>query len=254
MKLLSHLEKNKTFWSLVSLCILFFLLRLPSIIEPYWYGDEGIYHVLGLALNQGQVLYRDIWDNKPPLLYVIYALANSDQMTVRFISLIIGLLSVLAFFLLAIKLFTSNRITLIITTIYVLLFATPILEGNIANAENFILFPIILAALLIYSHVQKSPIVIPAKAGIQKTDRSRIKSGMTILFSAGLLLGIAFLFKIVAIFDLVAFALFIVMLALPKITRRDTSQAFIAVAPLLAGFVLPFILSLFYFATQNILG
>ncbi len=240
--LLSHLEKNRTFWTLIGLCVLFFLLRLPSVIEPYWYGDEGIYHVLGQALNQGQVLYRDIWDNKPPLLYVIYAWANSDQMTVRFVSLLIGLLSVIAFFLLSLKLFASKQITLIITSMYVLLFATPILEGNIANAENFILLPIILAALLIYS---------------SHTDHRQIKmTGKVkmIFFLAGLLLGIAFLFKIVAVFDVAAFSLFLFLLALSKIDRKHFIHALVSIMPLLAGFILPFLLSMVYFATQNILG
>src|SRR3990167_9750693 len=74
--------------------ILFFLLRLPSLIEPYWYGDEGIYEVLGMAMRNERLLYKDIWDNKPPLLYVMYALFNSDQFLVRFSSLLFGLLAV----------------------------------------------------------------------------------------------------------------------------------------------------------------
>ncbi len=198
MKLLAKLEKTKILWWLIALCMLFFFLRLPSLMEPYWYGDEGIYEVVGQSMDQGHLLYRDIWDNKPPLLYVVYALSLGDQPTVKFFSIIAGLLSIIAFFFLSQKLFKKQRISLIITVLYVLLLATPILEGNIANAEDFILLPIILAGLLIYNFV----------------NLNKAKENLSLLI-AGLLLGVAFLFKIVAIFDLAAFIGFFIMVRLP---------------------------------------
>ena len=42
------------------------LLRVPSLFEPYWYGDEGIYLTVGRSLRHGLALYRDVHDNKPP--------------------------------------------------------------------------------------------------------------------------------------------------------------------------------------------
>jgi hypothetical protein len=94
MKLLSIYEKSKNVWFLISAGLIFFLLRLPSLFEPYWYGDEGIYQALGLGINNGRILYRDIFDNKPPFLYVLYSFFNSDQFLLRFVSLVFGLVSV----------------------------------------------------------------------------------------------------------------------------------------------------------------
>ncbi len=54
---------------LLIIILLMILLRIPSLFEPYWYGDEGIYLTLGQAIRKGLLLYRDIHDNKPPLLY-----------------------------------------------------------------------------------------------------------------------------------------------------------------------------------------
>ena len=51
MKLLARLEKKPTTWLLILVCVVFALLRLPSLIEPYWYGDEGIYEVVGQAMS-----------------------------------------------------------------------------------------------------------------------------------------------------------------------------------------------------------
>src|SRR6266702_1389868 len=98
MKFLARLEKKTFIWSLITLCFVFAFLRLPSLIEPYWYGDEGIYEVVGKAMNQGHLLYRDIWDNKPPLLYVMYALSQGDQPTIKTVSLIVWILTIIAFF------------------------------------------------------------------------------------------------------------------------------------------------------------
>lgn len=67
-------------------------------------------------------------------------------------------------------------------------FGTPLIEGNIANAENFMLFPIITAALLI-------------------NDTDIFKKPKKLAF-AGLLLGISMLYKVVAIFDFTAFLYF----------------------------------------------
>ena len=62
-------KKELSFLSVVIFLII--ILRVPSIFEPYWYGDEGIYLTIGNALAQGETLYRDIHDNKPPFIYLL---------------------------------------------------------------------------------------------------------------------------------------------------------------------------------------
>src|SRR3989304_4168753 len=128
------MQESRKFWPIIFASFLFFILRLPSLFEPLWYGDEGIYQVIGNSLNHGKLLYTQIFDNKPPLLYWLYAILNSDQFTVRLASLIFGALSVAIFFLLSKRLFKNgkNNIPYLTTLIFVLLFGLPMLEGNIA--------------------------------------------------------------------------------------------------------------------------
>lgn len=197
MNLLARIEKTKDFWFLTGITLFFFLLRLPSFIEPYWYGDEGIYQVIGQALNQNRLLYKDIWDNKPPLLYVFYSLFSSDQFYLRVASFVFGIFAVFVFYLLSKKLFNSQKAVFLSTGFFAILFGLPFLEGNIANSENFMLFPILLSGLLIYN-AELDP-----KGKTSPTFN--FKLGV-----AGFLLSLAFLFKIVAIFDLAAFTLFII--------------------------------------------
>lgn len=166
---------------LFGIVCLFIVLRLPSLIEPYWYGDEGIYAIIGKSMREGFLLYRDIWDNKPPLLYVFYALVYGELFWIRTLSLIIGTATVILFFKLSQTVLKEKRSVIIATSIFTLLFGLPILEGNIANAENFMLLPICAAFYLVLK---------------QRTIRS--------YFGAGIVLSIALMIKSVALFDIAA--------------------------------------------------
>ena len=55
--------------------ILFFtlLLRVPSLLEPFWHGDEGVYMAVGQALLKDLSLYTGAFDNKPPAIYLLSA-------------------------------------------------------------------------------------------------------------------------------------------------------------------------------------
>lgn len=221
-----------TLFLIITSCI-FILLRLPSLFEPYWYGDEGIYEVIGYALRHGRMLYVGIWDNKPPLLYYIYALVNGNQQGARLLSLLFGVASIWTFYFLSKKLFkqyeNSQKIVFITTGIFAALFATPLLEGTIANAENFMIFPILLASLLIWKSLEKQ--------------------SFCLLLTAGLLLGISFLCKVVALFDFAAFFLFIFFVQyknLKTVVKQIPTLFIFGIS-----FFLPFIVTLLFFYTQG---
>ena len=137
MNHLSHFFSETSHKILLLSLTIFTILRFPSLFEPYWYGDEGIYQAIGKALRLGIPLYDGVWDNKPPLLYVLYAIADGDQFTVRLLSLIVGIISVALFFKLSSLLVKNIRVVYVLTILFAVLFASPYLEGNIANAENF---------------------------------------------------------------------------------------------------------------------
>jgi len=214
-------------WFLLGICFLFVLLRIPSLNEPYWYGDEGIYQVVGRAIGSGKVLYRDIWDNKPPLLYIIYAVVNGDLYIVKLLSLFVGLFSSVAFFFLSRSLFNKSSSSYIATIVFVVLFGSPLLEGNIANAENFMMLPIIIASCVLISY-------------------SKNKNYQALIL-AGLLLSIALITKIVVIFDFVAFLLFVIF------SERILKMGTIVKNTL--NFFIPFIsmmlICFLYFLSQN---
>src|SRR3990167_3724477 len=74
-----------------------FIFRFPSLFEPFWYGDEGIFAAVGRNLNHGGVLYQTAWDNKPPMIYLTYAaifkLFGVSMFWLRLVTLIVVLLT-----------------------------------------------------------------------------------------------------------------------------------------------------------------
>src|SRR3990172_7191171 len=70
-------SKIKLSHSILGILALVLILRIPSFFEPYFYGDEMIYMTLGQGVRQGLTLYKDIHDNKPPLLYLTAAISEN---------------------------------------------------------------------------------------------------------------------------------------------------------------------------------
>jgi hypothetical protein len=57
-------------WTLV--LFLLMALRVPSIVQPAG-GDQSLYLYSGQRVSLGDVPYRDVWDQKPPGIFFIYA-------------------------------------------------------------------------------------------------------------------------------------------------------------------------------------
>jgi len=238
IKIFSSILTSIDIWFLTSITFLFSLLRIPSLIEPDWYGDEGIYQVIGMAMRSGRVLYKEIWDNKPPMLYSLYAIVNGDLFGIKMLSLIFGVAAVISFFLLAKKLLKTRLSVYLSTSVFAIVFGLPIIEGNIANAENFMLFPTILAFYFLLL--------------------SRGNKKMIYSIISGLLLSFAFLIKIVAVFDFVSILLIIFLskfyddsiFSFKSWNRKHTLKILQFIKDetiFIASFLLPIALASFYF-------
>src|SRR3989337_1933133 len=57
---------------LIVICLLPVVLYLPFVRAPFE-RDEGVYATIAQGLLDGRVPYRDLFDNKPPLVYGWYA-------------------------------------------------------------------------------------------------------------------------------------------------------------------------------------
>lgn len=184
------------------------LLRIPSFFEPYYYGDEAIYLTLGQGIRQGVPLYSGLHDNKPPVLYLIAALAGNLTWFKIFLA-VAGIAAIIFFAKIVKKLFSNNsKAQKIAVIVFALLTTLPLFEGNIANAENFILaFSLPAVHLLL-------------------RNKLNVKS----LLLSGFLFGLSFLTKVPALFDLPVILIF--WLIVREFKFKNTLYV-------LAGFLIP---------------
>lgn len=220
--MLNFLIKHK-FWLIIFL--LFIILRLPSLFEPYWYGDEGIYLVLGQAIRKGITLYSHIHDNKPPTLYYLAALGHT-VFGFRLLLMLVMAPTIYLFHRLS-KFFLSPQGSKIATFLFVIFSSIPLVEGNIANAEIFMLLPTIAGVLFL----------------------TKTKPNFKKIIYSGLLLGLAFTIKIpVAVeFGFLCFWLLIDNL----ISSRKIFSNLKHVVVFIITFLIPIILWSIYYAFQG---
>lgn len=217
---MNFLKRNKFIFILL---LIVFILRLPSLFEPYWYGDEGIYLTIGMAIKKGYLLYRDIYDNKPPLLYLLTALANGKQFWFRLFLSTSLLASIYFFYQFCLLLFENQTKKAKIATLF-FSFLTTIraFEGNIANSELFILLPTILGFSLSL-----------------REKRGNFPSS----FLIGALLSLGFLYKVPAVLDFLTLLVFLVFFSEKKFFQFNKKQLCLCL-----GYAAPiFFTGLFFF-------
>ncbi len=156
--------------------------------------DEAVYAYIGKRIVAGDVMYRDLTENKPPLGYWLFALAvaigGPNETTIRLMPLPMVLATIALVWWIAGRL-GGPLAAFVSALIYTLMSTDPFLYGNGANMEHAInLFGAMSLALMIRSWPRE--------------DRRS-------LVLAGLCVGAASLVKQVAIMPLFVFAIALMM-------------------------------------------
>ncbi len=229
-KIHAFLEKlNIPNWLAVLLFVCL-LLRIPSFFEPYYYGDETIYLTLGQGLKEGLPFYSGLHDNKPPILYLIAALAGNIVFFKLFLS-IASIISIVLFEKITKVLFETKVKTQKLSVIlFALLTTIPLFEGNIANAENFMM---VFSLAAIY-------ILLCKKLTVKN------------LIFSGIMFGFSFLVKVPAFLDLPVIILF--WLILKGLNKENLLRVFKNSLLITVGFLTPVIISLIWYGISGNLG
>lgn len=186
--------KKKCFPIIVILILIivlqiFLRLYLPSSLDR----DEFIYGYIAQRLLAGDTLYRDVFDNKPPVIYWLYTLVfkifGQSLGAIRIVALIFSLITTLLIFLIG-RLIWGNWAGLSAAAFHAIFSGGPYVEGTTANAEIFML-PFIILSFYFF-----------LLAGRRKDKK------FFLLFLAGLSVGLAFMIKPVAITNLAALVIF----------------------------------------------
>ena len=185
-------------WFLAIVCL---ALRAVSLARACLSDDEAIYAVVAREMLSGHVLYRDVVDHKPPLIYLVYAVTQAlggprGGMWLLHL-LTIGV--VLATALLLGKILRElggtgidARAPFFAALLYVV-FTTTLLpfDSLAANCELYMMLPLTGSVLLFL--------------------RGAADSRVAVLASAGALVGVAMLFKYQAGVQLVLYAGYLAM-------------------------------------------
>lgn len=209
-------------WLTILLAIVL-ILKIPSFFEPYAYGDEMIYLSMGQAVRHGEVLYRDIHDNKPPLLYLVAAVAGS-LFWFKVILAFWMLATIVVFWKLTTAIFPKDKhLDKATTIIFAILTTLPLLEGNTVNAELFMIGPTIFAFYILL------------------TKKLNFKN----LFSAGLLFSVSTLFKVPAAFDIPAIVFYWVIIG--GLRLKNIKEVIKNTAIIAAGYLLPILFTFVWY-------
>ncbi len=221
------LQKIHTPHWLTILLGLTILFRIPSFFEPYYYGDEMIYLTLGNAIRKGVTLYSQIYDNKPPLIYILAAIAG-NLFWFKVILAFWMVVTLILFWKLTTKLFEREILQKIATITFAILTTIPLLEGNTVNAELFMIGPTIAAFLILLNSPTYKKI-----------------------FLAGIFFSIATLFKVPGGASLPVIIFY--WLITSNLNKKELLEIGKKTLYLMAGFIVPILLTFVWYGAHSAL-
>jgi hypothetical protein len=185
--------------------------------------DEAAYAYMGRRILRGDVLYRDLVENKPPLGYWLYTLADAiggaNEMTVRVMAMPYVLATTVLVWWIGLRI-GGPAPACVASLIFAIAGTDPYIFGNGSNMEHFLnLFSVASLALMV---------------------RASERPSRRIVFAAGATLALASLVKQVAATHGVVYAVF---LAMPS-SGRSFRQRLVDVVALAAGFLVPWLIAL----------
>lgn len=173
---------------LIAICLLPVLLYLPSMATPFE-RDEGVYATVAQGLLDGQMPYRDLFDNKPPLVYAWYALSftlfGEHVVAPRILASVLLSLTTLSLFSQARMVF-SKPVAYVSAGLFGLSTGLPFVALH-ANTEAYMLLPLVTS-------------LVAFTIGVRR-------GGMRWFLLSGALCGAAMMTKQVAFWNLAAFVL-----------------------------------------------
>ncbi|MEX1255361.1 MAG: glycosyltransferase family 39 protein [Dehalococcoidia bacterium] len=161
---------------------LLLVLGLPTLIIPF--ATDQVWFALGArTILDGDQLYRDFWDQKSPLIYLLYAvpfaLAGEHMEAVRVMDLINVAIAMAGVFFLGRRYF-SERAGVFAAAIYAFAYLAWTAPADLGETESFMAAPLAFAFFLYPRSGDGGRVALRA-------------------FSAGALLGVAFALKTTAV-------------------------------------------------------
>jgi 4-amino-4-deoxy-L-arabinose transferase-like glycosyltransferase len=213
------------YYEIAVVLLLVLFLGSTSLIYPFG-RDQGEYAYIASAWLQGKVIYKEVFNVKPPLTHLLHVLAlklfGHSMVAIRLFDLLWQCATAVVILLISNLLYNKNRIGVLSAALYGFYYYS-VNYWHIAQTDGFITLPLSLSVLMFLI--------------------AREKNKPFLWISSGMFLGISVLLKY-PIGILLVFLLLIMLFSQKKPIKLE----YINILYLSAGFILPvfiFILSLF---------
>lgn len=227
---------NAAFIIIPLILIIAFAVRIPFLNEPVD-RDSGFFAAIGKSMHEGVALYKDVIDNKPPGVFLIFFLLFYFlKPTLFVVNLFVTLWScstAVLVYLIA-KETLGQKTAFIASFIFAVFSSSPFIEGTKGMVESFMVSFVLIGLLLFINYLKKHNIIF--------------------VFFAGLSLGVGFLFKQVALFDFFAVAGCIFLLFIFSKHNFGFKGLLRKNILLMCGFIIPFLVFLVYFYFKGTLA
>ena len=221
---------------LVAILGLTFILRMNFWGQPFQM-DEGVYGYIGWGMLDGLVPYKDVFDHKPPGVYLLYSLvfllSKPTALNVKVFASIYTLGTVLAVFLVTRKI-AGETAGLLSALLFAVFSSGPNIQGGGGNAEVFMVLPYTLAALSFINAVE---------TGEGKN-----------YFLAGFWTGLASTIKQVAATNLLWFGTFLLIRLWRERKQHNLARVLTDGLLLTTGILVPWLPFVLYFYLHDALG
>jgi hypothetical protein len=160
-------------------------IGLPTLILPFW-SDNAIFSVIGTAVAEGRFPYADAWDQKPPSIYFIYAVAVQGPFGLMRNVRVFDLFWTAATVVLLVELgrrWWTLRAGVIGGITYGGMYFTVSTWTQLAQPDSFIGLPLVLALLLVHGARGRGPLLVLAGVSLGFAFQLRAITALLIPFS-----------------------------------------------------------------------
>lgn len=221
------------FCFIITTVVLFFTSKSSPFYPMNDWVDVNAFMTVGKSMMKGIVPYKDLFEQKGPVLYFIYGIASliSDTSYIGvFILEIISMTLTLYFCYLIAKLFLSEKKSILLLPVFLLLITTCAAFTHGGSCEEAMFLPQIITLYYFIRHF--------------KNKEMNYKEYMLVGFFAGIIL----LIKYTSLGLWFAFQLIMIISYFKK---KKSREAILSSIMFLSGMMIPIIITLIYFGINN---
>lgn len=153
------------------------LMRMPALALPLE-RDEGAYAYVAQAWLRGELPYRDVFDHKPPLIYLLYMptllLREPSALDVRLWNSILFLIQLPIIYMLGHRLWNESA-AMLATVLYAIVGSAFSLQALVLNTEQALVLPALIGLFALLRAIESDRSVWPLVFGFMLGLVSLIK-------------------------------------------------------------------------------